>query len=176
VWPGRLPAGRIVNQPLHIADWYPTLVQLAGAKPAAGVPLDGRDLWPALINPAAAPIHDEILINAAPGTGALRRGDWKLVVNGQLRFKGGTPPSAFSWVDLLRESKLPTDDASIQRTELFNLAADPGEARDVSAENPALVRELTARYESYARQAAPLIGGDTSAGFKVPAVWGEFTR
>ncbi|MDO8540895.1 MAG: arylsulfatase [Opitutaceae bacterium] len=171
-WPGRLPAGTTVTQPLHMTDWHATLLRLAGAKAAAGVTLDGRDLWPALNGDPRA-IHDEILINAAPGTGALRRGDWKLIVNGHLRFKGGTPDAKFSWADLLRESKLPVEDAKRQQVELFNLADDPAESRNLAAEKPELLRELMARYESYARQAAPLVGGDKPGDFKVPAVWGE---
>ena len=171
-WPGRLPAGAVVNQPLHIADWHPTLLRLGGAKAASGVTLDGRDLWPALTGDPR-PIHDEILINTAPGTGALRRGDWKLVVNGHLKFKGGTPRPNFSWGDLLRESKLPPEDAQREQVELFNLAEDPGEQRNLAAAKPELVRELGARYAAYAKQAAPLVGGDTPADFKVPAVWGE---
>ena len=176
VWPGKLPAGHRVQQPLHMADWHPTLLRLAGAKPAAGVTLDGRNMWSALTDPKASPIREELLINTAPGTGALRRGDWKLVVNGQLKFKGGTPPASFSWTDLLKESKLPTEDAARQQIELFNLADDPAESRNLAAQHPDRVRELTARYEAYARQAVPLVGGDAPAGFKVPAVWGEFAR
>src|SRR5690606_14635873 len=85
-WPGTLPRGTSVQQPLHMVDWYPTLLKLAGTAPPAGVKLDGRDLFPALLGDPA-PVHDEILINAAPGTGALRRGDWKLVINGHLLYK-----------------------------------------------------------------------------------------
>jgi arylsulfatase A-like enzyme len=129
-----------------------------------------------LTDSSAAPIHDDILINAAPGTGAIRRGHWKLVVNGQLKFKGGTPPATFAWEDLLKESKLPTEDAARQQIELFNLADDPAESRNVARAHPDIVRELTARYEYYAREAVPLVGGDAPAGFKVPAVWGEFVR
>jgi arylsulfatase A-like enzyme len=170
-WPGRLPPGKTITQPLHITDWHPTLLRLAGARPASRN-LDGHDLWPALTGDAK-PVREEILINAAPGTGALRRGDWKLVVNGHLRFKGGTPDPAFSWADLLKESKLPPGDALRQQVELFNLAEDPGETRNRAPEMPDLVRELTVRYEAYARQAAPLVGGDKPGDFKVPAVWGE---
>jgi arylsulfatase A-like enzyme len=171
-WPGRLPTGASVRQPLHMVDWHPTLLRLAGARPAVGVALDGRDLWAALMGDTR-PIRDEILINAAPGTGALRRGDWKLVVNGQLRFKGGTPDAKFSWADLLRESKLPPEDADREQIELFNLADDPGESRNRASARPDLVRELKARYAAYAEQAVPLVGGDKAADFKVPAVWGE---
>jgi len=173
-WPGRLPAGRHVTQLLHMVDWHPTLLRLAGAAPAAG-PLDGRDLWPALTDPGAPPVRDEILINAAPGTGALRRGDWKLVLNGQLRYKGGTPPPDFAWADLAAEAKLRPDDLARTQVELFNLAVDPGETRNLAATEPDRVRDLTSRYEAYARAAVPLVGGDKPADFKVPAVWGEFT-
>ena len=38
-----------------------------------------------------------------------------------------------------------------------------------------VVREITARYEDYARTAVPLVGGDKPADFKVPPVWGKFT-
>lgn len=169
-WPGRLPAEKTVMQPLHMVDWHPTLLRLAGAKPAEA--LDGRDLWAALTG-EAKPIHEEILINAAPGTGALRRGDWKLVVNGQLKFKGATPPASFSWADLLRESKLPAEDAERKQIELFNLADDPGETTNLADARGDLARELMARYEAYAQKAAPLVGGDSPANFKVPAVWGE---
>ena len=173
-WRGRLPPGRLVTQPLHMVDWHPTLLRLAGATPAPG-PLDGRDLWPALVDPKAAAVRDEILINAAPGTGALRRGDWKLVVNGHLRYKGGTPRADFTWAELAEEAKLQPADNAHQQVELFHLASDPGETRDLAATEPGRLRELTARYEDYARAAVPLVGGDKPADFKVPPVWGEFT-
>jgi arylsulfatase A-like enzyme len=172
VWPGRLPAGAVVSQPLHMVDWNVTLMKLAGATlPAAS--LDGRDLWPALLG-EKKPVHDDILINAAPGTGALRRGDWKLVVNGHLRFKGGSPGPQFAWADLLEESGLPREDATKQQIELFNLAKDPGESRNLASQHPEIVRELMQRYEAYARAAVPLLDGGVVGDGKAPAVWGEF--
>ena len=32
-WPGHIKPGTVVNEPLHIVDWFPTLVKLAGAPP-----------------------------------------------------------------------------------------------------------------------------------------------
>jgi hypothetical protein len=122
----------------------------------------------------SAPIHDELLINAAPDTGALRRGDWKIVVNGHLRFKDESPGPNFSWAALLKKSGLPPEDAARQKVELFNLAEDPGESRDLSGSHPDLVRELRARFDAYAKQAVPLLGGDEPENFKTPAVWGEW--
>lgn len=173
VWPGRLSRGTVVTQPLHMVDWHVTLLRLAGAEPASGRPRDGRDLWPALLGDRR-PIHEEILINAAPGTGALRRGDWKFVLNGHLRFKGGAPGPDFSWTELLRESGLPPEDAAREQIELFNLADDPGEQRNRAADHPEILHDLKARYERYAAEAVPLLDGTVIEGGKAPAVWGEF--
>jgi arylsulfatase A-like enzyme len=76
---GRIKPGTVIEAPLHIADLYPTLIKLAGGSLEQKLPLDGRDAWAAIAEGKASP-HEEILINAAPGEGALRAGDWKLVV------------------------------------------------------------------------------------------------
>ncbi|MDB5295253.1 MAG: atsA 16, partial [Phycisphaerales bacterium] len=59
-WPGKIKAGSAVDAPLHMVDWYPTLLKLAGAKAEQPLPIDGRDLWPALTAGAPSP-HDEIV-------------------------------------------------------------------------------------------------------------------
>ncbi|CAL8372483.1 unnamed protein product [Arctogadus glacialis] len=46
-WPGRLPAGRVVDQPTSLMDLYPTLRHLA-QDTEADRPLDGHDLMPLL--------------------------------------------------------------------------------------------------------------------------------
>lgn len=174
VWPGQIAPGGVVDQALHIVDMHALFLRLGGAKPAPKTrPLDGRDFWAALQGDRT-PIHSEILINAAPGTGALRRGDWKLVVNGHLRFKDESPGPDFSWADLLRKGGHPPESAARQQIELFNLAEDPTEARDRSADRPEVVRDLKARYDAYAAQSARLLGGDEDPNFKTPKVWGEF--
>ncbi|HVJ79980.1 MAG TPA: arylsulfatase, partial [Planctomycetia bacterium] len=78
-WDGVLKAGSSVTAPLHMVDWFPTLVKLCGAKAESALPLDGKDLWPTLTAGAPSP-HDAILINVTPAGGAIRAGDWKLVV------------------------------------------------------------------------------------------------
>ena len=67
-WEGHIRPGTVVNAPLHMVDWYPTLLTLAGASLAQTLPLDGRDAWPAITAGAASP-HDAILLNAAPDSG-----------------------------------------------------------------------------------------------------------
>jgi hypothetical protein len=81
--------------------------------------------------------HDEILINTAPKGGAIRAGNWKLVING-----GATVHDD--------EDEQPSDDAADPKTELFNLAEDPSESKNLAASNPDKVKDLRARYDSYA--------------------------
>ncbi|HEY1064869.1 MAG TPA: arylsulfatase, partial [Pirellulales bacterium] len=81
-WEGKIPAGSTVSAPLHIADMYPTLLKLAGASLDQKLPIDGRDAW-ATISAGAPSPHSEIVLNSAPDRGAIRAGDWKLVINGE---------------------------------------------------------------------------------------------
>ena len=169
-WPGRIPAGSVVNAPLHAVDWYPTLLGLAGAELRQPLPLDGRDAWAAITKGAPSP-HEEILINAVPRSGAIRAGDWKLVINGGVgandldEATGGAGKAARK-----KSAKAaPAADA----VELFNLAADPSEKNNVAAANPQVVARLRARLDSYTRAAVPPRAEAQPSGFKVPRVWGE---
>src|SRR4051794_33467205 len=94
-WEGHIKPGTVVHAPLHMVDWYPTLLSLAGTPPSHDLPLDGRDAWPAITRGAASP-HESILLNATPTSGAIRVGDWKLVLNGSDAGgddDGGAPPN-----------------------------------------------------------------------------------
>lgn len=147
-WDGKIKANSVVESPLHVVDFYPTLLRLAGAKLEQKSPIDGLDAWP-VIAEGKATKDREILINAAPNAGALRVGDWKLVLHG-LRGK--------------------------ERVELFHLRDDPGEKKNLADSEPERVRRLRARYDALARQAVPPKSRDKNgkpADFKAPKVWGE---
>ena len=42
-WPGKIPAGRVSNEIVHIVDMYPTLARVAGAKVPTDRAIDGID-------------------------------------------------------------------------------------------------------------------------------------
>lgn len=157
-WEGRIKAGSVVTAPLHMVDWYPTLLRLAGANLQQKLPLDGRDAWAALSAGKASP-HAEILLNATPNTGAIRVGDWKLVLNGTVPADEGAAGQ----------------EAKPERpgVELFNLARDPYEKQNLAEQQPEKLQELRARYDRLAAEAVPPKIKPRPANFKVPKVWGE---
>jgi arylsulfatase A-like enzyme len=157
-WKGRIRPGTVVSQPFHIVDWYPTLLTLAGARPTQKLPVDGFDVWPTITGGKPSP-RQEILINSTPRTGAIRVGDWKLVLNGGFNEMlevegGGQAPAAPS-------------------VELFNIADDPYEEHNLAERQPDRVKALRERYDALAAQAAPPKVRRRAPDFKVPKVWGE---
>lgn len=127
-WPGRVPAGRVVDSPVSNLDWVPTLQTLAGL-PRAGagdVPLDGRDLSGLLLGRRAPERrtfywHFPHYTNqGGQPAGAVREGDWKLIEHYE---KG--------------------------RLELFHLADDQGESRDLVARYPRRAARLKRRLDTW---------------------------
>jgi arylsulfatase A-like enzyme len=159
-WDGKIKPGTVVTQPLHIVDWYPTLLTLAGAKLEQPLPLDGRDAWRTITAGAPSP-HDEILLNTSPNSGAIRAGDWKLVINGSTSVHDD-------------DDEQPASTAAGTKVELFNLIDDPSESKNVASANPDKVKDLRARYETYARAAIPPKSRPKAKDFRVPKVWGQF--
>jgi arylsulfatase A-like enzyme len=144
-WEGRVEPGTTVNALSHMVDWYPTILKLAGASLEQKLPMDGRDIWPCITAGKSSP-HEELLVNAAPHAGAIRVGDWKLVINGRKRdldedTEGGE-----------KEQKEAGKDAT-EQIELFNLGEDRGEQKNLAESNPQKVKELRRRYEAYAARA-----------------------
>ena len=173
-WPGKIKSGLVINEPLHMVDWYPTLLKLAGAKTEQKHAPDGLDLWPVLTAGAKSP-HDAILLNTTPRNGSLRMGDWKLVVGGNLADSDEAPTATPDAPKKGKKAKQADakSDSSGARVELFNLAEDISEKTNLADKFPDKVKELRARLEAYAKQAVAPKSAPKAADFKVPKVWGE---
>ena len=155
-WSGKLAAGSVVNEPLHIVDMYPTLIKLSGASVPQSPPIDGRDAWQTIANGKPSP-HDEILINATPFHAAIRRGKWKLIRNGNL------------------SAAYPKLKAEKDWFELFNLEVDPGEKRNLIDEYTGKFKELKRRLDAYTSLAVqPKVSpSKIPSDFNVPRAWGH---
>jgi len=141
-WPGRVPAGQRIKEPMHVIDWYPTLVKLAGGSLEQKLPIDGQDIWPMLTQQARSP-HDAILSVQSPARAALRVGDWKL-----LHFAAGntTPQKARA-----KKRGQPTT----ERIELYNLATDISETTNLADKEPERVATMKARLAEFLKDAVP---------------------
>jgi arylsulfatase A-like enzyme len=168
-WEGHIKPGTIVNQPMHIADWYPTLLKLAGASLEQKLPLDGLDIWPAITQGKPSP-HEEILLNAEPARGAIRVGDWKLVLNGG---RSNEQAEEEAEAAAKKAGKLRSQPQRGENVELFNLADDPYEKNNLASGNPDKVTRLRAAYDRVARQAVPPKYAPKKSDFRSPTIWGE---
>ncbi|WP_420707190.1 sulfatase [Streptomyces sp. NRRL S-1448] len=74
-WPARLRPGQVSHEPVFTPDWTATLLELAGARPDRGHPLDGTSLAGHLLR--GERIAERDLFWRVRGERALRRGDWK---------------------------------------------------------------------------------------------------
>lgn len=125
-WPARIPAGQVVSEPAAAIDIFPTFLRLAAqahgdsADPCADYELDGKDIMPMVTEGAASP-HDGIFWEMGDQT-AVRRGRWKLVLDGRLD-EGGP---------------------EVAPVHLADLEADPGERRNLKDREPGICAELEA--------------------------------
>jgi arylsulfatase A-like enzyme len=130
----RQARGSVARAPAHAVDLAPTLLDLAGVADRSG--LEGRSLLPALADPAAS-IHadDEAIGYELSGNAVLYQGARKLVKN--------LPPYGDG------------------RWHLFDIAADPGETRDLAAADPVLFAALKAQWQRWAtaNQVLPMPAG-----------------
>ena len=136
-WKGKIPAGKVYDYPVMNLDVLPTIVNAAGGKPEASWGLDGVDLMPYLTGANTARPHQTLYWRYGPQWG-IRHGDMKLVVS-----KGGSG-----------------------QPELYDLATDLGETKDLAATQPAKAKELQAMWDKWSAEQAPPSAPDSPAAGK----------
>tara|TARA_Y100000766_G_scaffold48383_1_gene38683 strand:+ start:1961 stop:2626 length:666 start_codon:yes stop_codon:yes gene_type:complete len=116
-WPAGIKERNALRRtPAHVIDLAPTLLDLAGLKPAKKEPAPGRSLKPTFEGDGK-PLHEHLWW-LHEGHRALRSGDWKLVA------AEGDP-----W-------------------ELYNLASDRTETRNLAQSHPKRVEEMKQRWQA----------------------------
>jgi arylsulfatase A-like enzyme len=123
-WPARIPAGQVLDSPVAAMDVFPTFLNAAGGDPSA-YELDGVDLIP-MVADGCVPSERDIYWEMGQQT-AVRRGRWKLVLQGQL--VEGAPP----------------EDA----VHLSNLNSDMAERHNLADQYPELTAGLTVAAEDW---------------------------
>lgn len=136
-WKGKIPAGKTYDFPVMNLDVLPTAVMAAGGKPEASWNLDGVDLMPYLTGKNDSRPHQTLYWRYG-SQWAIRHGDMKLVVS-----KGGSG-----------------------KAELYDLAVDIGESKDLAAAQSAKAKELHEMWDKWSAEQAPASAPDAPGGKK----------
>jgi arylsulfatase A len=131
-WPGRIPAGTVCHEPAMTIDLLPTIARLAGAE-LPKLPIDGKDVGPLLRGAKGAKSpHEAYFIYWGRELQAVRTGKWKLHF-----------PHAYRTLQEAGRDGKPGPYATARiELSLFDLEADPEEAKDVSGEHPDVVARI----------------------------------
>lgn len=133
-WPEELPAGTSFDAPVHHFDIYATAAEAAGVQLAEEHEIDGVSLLAhARGAPGLGKPHDTLFWRAGDYR-TVRHHSWKLAI-------------------------VP----AIDKTWLFDLANDPGEQVDRSAEHPEVVAQLMALLAQHNAEMVPPLWDATSA-------------
>uniref|UniRef100_A0A7M5V5R4 Sulfatase N-terminal domain-containing protein n=1 Tax=Clytia hemisphaerica TaxID=252671 RepID=A0A7M5V5R4_9CNID len=166
--------GRTSMDLIHITDWVPTLVNLAGGSSKA--PFDGVDQWSCLSEglPSA---REEILLNIDNDrwmNKALRMGDWKIIQETGTWDGWYAPPGVigmentnlvddtyitFQSQPVVNCGEKPANVSSTCFKKpnfcLFNIIDDPCEYHDLSGKYPELLETMKKRLQFYEDSAVP---------------------
>jgi arylsulfatase A-like enzyme len=131
-WPGLTKAGSRTDSIIQSQDFYPTFVQLLGLKPQPGQIFDGVSVADALAGKPFnhPPIftyfpHSPGVPDRLPPTVTITDGDWKLM---RLFYDGENGAHGYR---------------------LYNLKDDIGERNDLTAAQPARVKQMDALIEKF---------------------------
>ncbi|XP_063819637.1 arylsulfatase B isoform X2 [Pseudophryne corroboree] len=145
------------NELIHISDWLPTLVHLAGGSVNGTKPLDGFDVWKTISEGSPSP-RLELLHNIDP----LYEDNFPCCSH------WFPPPNATDYVSFgnpPRKSVL-----------LFDIVDDPEEKQDLSEKYPAMVKKLLSRLEYYSQNSIPIYypDDDPKCDPGASGVWGPW--
>ncbi|TRY84223.1 hypothetical protein DNTS_026644 [Danionella cerebrum] len=184
-------SGPIIEQPgavnqelMHISDWLPTIVGLAGASTNGTKPLDGFDMWDTISRGTASPrvelLHniDPLFMDMSPCPGGdapeelvqeslrsvgrqvdLRASEFNTSVHAALRFRNWKLltgyPGCPLWIPPPGGSRM-NSSAALKPLMLFDVQNDPEEREEISHQHPELVSFLLKRLQFYQSQAKPV--------------------
>ncbi len=132
-WKGTLPAGRVEEYAVISLDLLPTALATAKVNVPKDAMLDGVNLLPYLTGKADRPPERNLFWRYGEQY-AIRQGDWKQVHSMDQVAK---PP--------------------VLKTGLYNLARDPAEEHDLSADHPEKVKALKDLWDEWNTQNVPAL-------------------
>lgn len=136
-WKGHLAEGKTDTRPIIQLDVLPTTIAAAGVKLQPQLKLDGVNLLPFLTSKPSEQPHEALYWRLGENM-AIRKGDWKLVKTSEGPLHD-VDPAIFS---------------DLSGAELYNLADDIGEKKNLAAAHPEKVKELAAAWQRWKKELA----------------------
>lgn len=131
-WAGTIPAGSVCSEVAATIDLLPTFARLCDARLPAR-PIDGQDIWPLMRGDegARSPHKTYCLMH---GKGTVRAGPWKF----------------YPWPETQASRRDDVEgDPSQQPVQLYHIASDIGETKNVADEHPGVGQRLQAAYAAH---------------------------
>jgi arylsulfatase A-like enzyme len=139
-WPGRVKPGSRCAEPISLVDLMATMAAVTGYALPPHAAEDSHSLLPLLLEqPRSGPLHEAVICHSVSGHFVVRRGKWKLLF---CRGSGGWSPP--------RENEAAK--LGLPPRQLYDLSRDPKETRNVIAEHPEVVAELSAILRRFVEQ------------------------
>ena len=136
-WPSVIPKNRVEKQPAGLVDVLPTLCGLLNLDVPQDRLIDGSDLTSLLKGkPEQFKRHQPMFwhLQKSRPIVAMRDGNFSLVAN---------PDYEISTSNMFQEHWIPRiKDGGYKDFQLFDLSKDPGQTRNIAAENPQLLTKL----------------------------------
>jgi arylsulfatase A-like enzyme len=133
-WPARVKAGSRYDQTTCLVDLMATCAEMVGAKLPDDAGEDSVSILPALLGQIDKPLRDTVVHHSISGKFAIRKGKWKLeLCSGSGGWASPKDPEATK--------------QGLPEIQLYDMTADVGEKRNLQAEQPDVVRQLTALLE-----------------------------
>ena len=135
-WPGRVKPGSHSDQVVCLTDLLATCADLLGDKLPDDAGEDSVSILPALLGADKAPLREAVVHHSIDGMFAIRQGNWKLEL---CAGSGG-------W-------EAPKEAAALKQglppIQLYDMAHDVGEQRNVESANPDTIERLTKLLKKY---------------------------
>ena len=136
-WPAKVKAGTSCDDPTCLTDLLATMAEVLGQKLPADAGEDSVSMLPNLIGESKQPVREAVVHHSINGTFAIRQGKWKLI----------DAPHSGGWSRPKPAQKALYKD--LPKIQLYDLKKDPAESRNVSVENPSIVKKLKTLLEKY---------------------------
>ena len=141
---------------IHIADWYTTFCKLAGVDPddsgTGKFPVDGLDVWPIITGENEKTQHEEIVLGynfdgSHAEQGAIIIDSYKLIIN-----KQSFSCDSLMWTPLDYPCSNGPEGPDCDPYCLYDIINDPTEKKELSKENPEMLKKLLDRYNSFSKE------------------------